>query len=243
MVDCGTVDPPVSPLSRSPAGDYPPMQIYGSTISPFVRKVAVFAEEKGIAFDLIPAAPGDPSPAFRAISPFGQIPAMVDGDFTLADSTAIVTYLEAKHGEPALIPADPQLRGRTIWFDELADTVVFGAGRSMLFNRVVGPLFRGGAGDAAVADAAERDQWPAILAYVDKEAGDREFLVGDALTLADIAITSAFASALHACSPIDAVAYPNLARYLDAMLARPAFATRVAGEKRFIEKARERAAQ
>ena len=219
------------------------MQLYGSTISPFVRKVAVLAEEKGIAIDLVPAAPGDRSPAFRAISPFGQIPALVDGDFTLADSSAIVTYLEAKHPEPALIPADPQARGRTIWFDELADTVVFAAGRTMLFNRVVGPLFRGGVGDAAAADAAERDQWPAILAYVDGEIGDREFLVGDTLTLADIAVASAFASALHACAPVDAAVYPNLARYREAMLARPAFATRVAGERAFIARARENASQ
>lgn len=216
------------------------MQLFGSTISPYVRKVAVFAEEKGITFDLIPAAPGDTSPAFRAISPFGQIPALVDGDFALADSTAIVTYLEAKHPEPALIPADPEARGRTIWFDELADTIVFGAGRAMLFNRVVGPLFRGGAGDAGVADTVEREQWPAILAHVNGAIAGRDFLVGDRLTLADIAIASAFASSLHACAAVDPAAYPDLARYLDTMLARPAFATRVAGEKAFIAKARER---
>lgn len=214
------------------------MQLYGSTISPFVRKVAVFAEEKGIALDLIPAAPGDASPKFRAISPFGQIPALVDGDFSLADSSAIVTYLEAKHPEPALIPAEAQARGRTIWFDEVADTVVFAAGRTMLFNRVVGPLFRGGVGDAAAADAAERDQWPGILAYLNGEIGGRDFLVGSTLTLADIAVASAFASALHACAPVDAAVYPNLARYLEAMLARPAFATRVAGEQAFIARAR-----
>lgn len=216
------------------------MKIYGSTISPFVRKAVVFAEEKGLAVELVPTAPGDTSPAFRAISPFGQIPALVDGDYALADSTAIVTYLEAKHAEPALIPADPQARGRVIWFDELADTIVFGVGRAMLFNRVVGPLFRGGAGDAAAADAAERDQWPAILAYVNGAIGGRAFLVGDTLTLADIAIASAFGSALHACAPVDAAAYPDLARYLDAMLARPAFATRLAGERAFIQRAREK---
>ncbi len=212
------------------------MQLYGSTISPFVRKVAVFAEEKGLAVDLVPTAPGDASPAFRAISPFGQVPALVDGDFALADSSAIVAYLEAKHPEPALIPADPALRGRTIWFDELADTVVFGTGRTMLFNRVVGPLLRGGAGDPALADAAEREQWPPILAYLDEQIADRTFLVGDALTLADIAITSALASTLHACSPIDAAAYPNLTRYLATMLARPAFARRLESERGFIAK-------
>jgi glutathione S-transferase len=217
------------------------MQLYGSTISPFVRKAAIVAEEKGVTVELVPMAPGSRDAGFRAISPFGQVPAMVDGDFTLADSSAIVAYLDAKHPDPVLIPVDPQARGRVIWFDELADTVVFATGRKMLFNRVVGPLFRGGAGDAAVADAAERDEWPAILAYLDREIGDRAFLVGDALTLADIAVTSAMASALHATAPVDAVAYPNLARYLDAMLARPGFATRVAGETAFIAKARERA--
>lgn len=214
------------------------MKIYGSTISPFVRKAVVFAEEKGLAVELVPTAPGDTSPAFRAISPFGQIPALVDGDYTLADSTAIVTYLEAKHAEPALIPADPQARGRVIWFDELADTIVFGVGRAMLFNRVVGPLFRGGAGDAAVADAAERDQWPAILAYLEQAAAGRDFLVGEALTLADIAVTSALASSLHATAPIDATGHPELARYLDSMLARPAFARRLAAERGFLAKVR-----
>lgn len=217
------------------------MQLYGSTISPFVRKVAVVAAEKELALDLIPTAAGDRCPVFRAISPFGHIPAMVDGDFALADSSAIVAYLDAKYPEPMLIPGDAQLRGRTIWFDELADTVVFAAGRSMLFNRVVGPLFRGVAGDAAAADAAEREQWPPILRYFEEAVGDGGFLVGDTLTLADIAVTSAFASALHACTPIDAATHPRLARYLEAMLARPAFAQFMDRERAFIAKARERA--
>lgn len=211
------------------------MQLYGSTISPFVRKVAVFAEEKGVAFDLVPTAPGDLSPAFRALSPFGQIPALVDGDFTLPDSSAIVAYLEAKHPEPALIPADPQARGKAIWFEELADTVVFAACRPMLFNRVAGPL-RGLPVDAAAADTAEREQWPPILAYLEQAIGDRPFLVGEALTVADIAVSSVIASTLHATRPIDAAVHPCLTRYLATMLARPAFARRLDSERRFIAK-------
>ncbi|KQM31236.1 glutathione S-transferase family protein [Sphingomonas sp. Leaf10] len=214
------------------------MKIYGSTISPFVRKAVVFAEEKGLAVELIPTAPGDTTPAFRAISPFGQIPAMVDDDFALADSSAIIAYLEAKHPDPVLIPADAQARGRTIWFDELADTVIFATGRTMLFNRVVGPLFRGVPGDAAAADAAERDQWPAILAYLEQAVTGRDFLVGDGFTLADIAVTSALASSLHATAPIEAAGHPELARYLDTMLARPAFARRLEAERGFIAKVR-----
>lgn len=218
------------------------MKIYGSTISPFVRKAVVFAEEKGLSVELVPTAPGDTAPAFRAISPFGQIPAMVDDDFTLADSSAIIAYLEAKHPDPALIPADAQARGRTIWFDELADTVIFATGRAMLFNRVVGPLLRGVPGDAAAADKAEREQWPPILAYLEQAVTGRDFLVGEGLTLADIAVTSALASSLHATAPIDAAGYPELARYLDAMLARPAFARRLAAERGFLAKVRSKVA-
>ena len=96
------------------------MKLYGALLSPFVRKVALAATEKGIDYDLILTSPGTPDPDFRVASPFGKIPAIRDGDFLLADSTAIFTYLEAKHPEPALLPADPRLRGKAMWFDEFA---------------------------------------------------------------------------------------------------------------------------
>ena len=89
------------------------MIIYGSTISPFVRKVVAFAAEKGIAIELKPSGMGRGGPDFEEASPFRKMPAMrdpgADGgrDFTISDSTAIVTYLEAKHPEPNLIPLNP----------------------------------------------------------------------------------------------------------------------------------------
>ena len=95
---------------------------------------------------------------------------------------------------------------------------------------------------AAAADAAERDQWPAILAYLEQAVAGRDFLVGVGFTLADIAVTSALASSLHATAPIDAAGHPELARYLDKMLARPAFARRLEAERGFIAKVRARVA-
>ena len=71
------------------------MILFGSSISPFVRKVLMFAAEKGIALESRPVSPHSDDHEFRAASPFGKIPALVDGDYTLADSTAIVSYLEA----------------------------------------------------------------------------------------------------------------------------------------------------
>ena len=104
------------------------MKIYGFPLSPFVRKVVVAACEKGLAFEMIPANPSQPTEEFLKVSPFSKIPALADGDFSLADSTAIVTYFDAKYPEPALLPADPQARGRAVWFEEVADTILIPAG-------------------------------------------------------------------------------------------------------------------
>src|SRR3954447_13371607 len=98
------------------------MILYGSSLSPFVRKVLAYAGEKGIELELQPTGFPNHSPEYLRASPFRKMPALRDGDFTLADSSAIVHYLEAKTPEPALIPAGAELRGKTIWFDEFADT-------------------------------------------------------------------------------------------------------------------------
>ena len=143
------------------------MILYGSTMSPFVRKVVAFAAEKDIALDLRAMALNDADPAFRAASPFGKMPALDDDGYTLADSSAICHYLEAKHPEPALIPAEAQARGKTIWFDEFADTILFACGRAIFFNRVVAPRFLRREGDLAAADTAERETLPPLLDYLE----------------------------------------------------------------------------
>ena len=113
------------------------MIIHGSSISPFVRKVLVFAAEKGLAVENKVAPPGPKSAEFLAISPFGKIPAFEDGDFQLCDSSAIVHYLDAQYPEHNLIPVEARARGRTVWFDEYADTIMFAAAAPIFFNRVV----------------------------------------------------------------------------------------------------------
>ena len=212
------------------------MILYGSTMSPFVRKVAAFAAEKGLDFELKGITLGDPDPEFRAASPFSKMPALVDGDYRLADSSAIIHYLEAKHPDPALIPADPELRGRTIWFEEFADTVLFACGAKMFFNRIVAPRFLGRDGDLAAADTAERDELPPILDYLEGVIPDGGYLVGDRLTLADIAVASPFANFRHCGVAIDESRYPRLTRYAAAILARPSLAQHVERETAFLER-------
>ncbi len=203
------------------------MILYGSSLSPYVRKVLAFAGEKGIELELKPtgSAPGQPSAEFLAASPFRKMPAFVDGDFTLADSSAIIHYLEAKFPEPALIPSDPQLKGKTIWYEEFADTIVTSCGAKMFFNRVVAPRFFGRPGDLAVADAAEREELPPILDYLEKVVPDAgAFLIGDTITLADIAVASPFANFTHLGCSEDRVRHGRVYAYVSAILLRPSFA-------------------
>lgn len=211
------------------------MILYGSSLSPFVRKVLAFAAEKGIDLDVVPVGPGDPNPDFRAASPFSKMPGFSDGDYRLADSSAIVHYLEAKHPEPVMIPADPRLRGRTIWFDEFADTIVAACGGKMFFNRVVAPRFLKRPGDENAAAAAERDELPPILDYLETVVpGEDGFLVGDSLTLADIAVASPFANLGHLNCELDRAKYGRTSAYVERILARPSFAPWIERETAFL---------
>jgi glutathione S-transferase len=212
------------------------MILYGSTMSPFVRKVAAFAAEKGIELDLQSTGFPNPTPEFIAASPFKKMPALVDGDYSLADSSAIIHYLEAKVPDPALIPADPRERGRTIWFDEFADTLLFACGAKMFFNRIVAPRFLGREGDLDAADTAERDELPPLLDYLEGVIPESGFLVGDRLTLADIAVAGPFANLAHCGVAITEAKHPKVTAYVRRILERPSFATFIARETAILER-------
>jgi glutathione S-transferase len=210
------------------------MILYGSSLSPYVRKVMAYCVEKGITFDLKPTGIGDPDPGFRAASPFRKMPAIDDEGYQLADSSAILHYLEAKHPEPALIPADARERGKAIWYDEFADTLFMACMGKMFFNRVVAPRFLGRDGDLEAADIAERDELPPLLDYLESVVGDGDYLVGGRLSIADLAVASPFANLDHCGAPIDAARHPRLAVYVAKILARPSFARTIEFEKGFL---------
>jgi glutathione S-transferase len=213
------------------------MILYGASLSPYVRKVLAFAAEKGIELELKPIGLNTDNPDFLAASPFRKMPALQDGDFMLADSSAIIHYLDALHPDPELIPTDPKARGRVIWYEEFADTLFAGCGAKMFFNRIVAPRFLGRDGDMAAADNAERDELPPLLAYLERVIPESGFLVGDRLTLADIAVGTVFANLRHLGIEIDAAAYPKTRAYAETILARPSFAPWVERETAFLNRA------
>lgn len=203
------------------------MIIYGSSLSPFVRKTMVFAAEKGIDFDLKPTQ----DPEFKSVSPFGKMPGFKDGDFAISDSTAIITYLDAIKPEPNLIPTEPKARARTIWYEEYGDTIVAACGGKIFFNRVVMPKFFGKPGDLAAADEAQKTEFPKLMDYLESVVPASGYLVEDRFTLADIAVASPLATLAHGACQMDAKAHPKAHAYVSKIWERPAFAKLIAQEK------------
>lgn len=156
---------------------------YGSG-SPFAWKVWLTLEHKGIAYEAKRLSfdnDDTKSPAFLKVNPRGQVPAIVDDGFALAQSNAICEYLEERYPEKPLMPGDAKTRAtiRRMIFE--ADDKLYGAG-SDLIDKV---LYAEGERDmkaiaAAKAKlAAELPHWEGYL------KGD--YFAG-ALSLADFGI-------------------------------------------------------
>lgn len=209
------------------------MIVFGSSLSPYVRKTLAFGAEKGLIIENRVSPPGSLDPEFAECSPFRKIPGFQDGDFRISDSTAIITYLEALHPEPNLIPAEPRARARAVWFEEYADTILAAAGGKIFFNRLVAPRIMRKPGDEAVAAKAEAEELPPVLDYLEGIVPDAGgFLLEGRLTLADIAVCSPFSNLRHL--GLDLSRWPRTKAYVDAILARPAFAELIAKEEALL---------
>lgn len=213
------------------------MIVYGSSMSPFVRKVLAFGAEKGLELELKPLGLWSDDPEFVEASPFKKIPGFRDGDFAISDSSAIIAYLDAVQPGPNLVPLEPKARARTIWYDEFADTMLCATMSKMFFNRVVAPRFLQREGDLSIAEAAERDELPALLDYLERVIPESNYLVDDRLTLADIAVASPFANLRHMNVDIQADRRPKLAAYLDVVLNRPSLKRWIDKETAFLSRA------
>jgi glutathione S-transferase len=210
--------------------------LYGTLGSPFVRKAIVALTEKGIAYEHDPVVPFGASPEYRKISPLGKIPAYREGDRTLADSSVIIAYLERTHPEPPLYPSDPYDYARALWFEEYGDDGLAPIlGTKIFFARVIGPRFFNQPADEAVIKKVLEEEVPPLLDYLEKEIGDKKFLVGNRFTIADIGIATVFVNFQHAGCSVDAQRWPRLAAYVERIHNRPSFKAVIDKEKAMFE--------
>jgi len=206
------------------------MIVYGTSVSPFVRKVLVALNEKGVAFEHKPVPFHADDLGFQAASPTGKIPALDDDGFLLADSTAILHYIEAKHPEPALIPTEAKARGRATWFDKYGDTELFPVLIIPFVERFLKPRLMKQDGDEARAQTAIDEKFPPLLDYLDGQI-QGDYLVGNAFSIADIAVATCFHNLRLAKFEVEAGRWPKLAAWVAKTLDRPSFAAAIAAAK------------
>jgi glutathione S-transferase len=212
------------------------MKVYGVPLSVHTRKVIVAARLKAIPHELevvIPVVPGNPPANWRDISPTGLIPAIDDDGFRLADSTAIVHYLERKQPAPGLLPTDGRELGEALFLDAWAGTALFrNVVHPIFHNQVVNPNIRKVPVDQAAVDAAMNEAAPEAFGYLEGRATDR-FLVGGKLSIADLSVVSNLVVFHYLGKRIDG-RFPRLQVYFRRHLDTPLLGAALADEKPFV---------
>ncbi|MEA5509328.1 glutathione S-transferase family protein [Crocosphaera sp. UHCC 0190] len=158
------------------------LKLYHLPISFNSRRVWIALLEKGLDFESVPMKlNGDQlTPEFLALNPFHHIPVLVDEDFSLFESLAILDYLEAKYPTPSLVPNDPQGLGTVkminlITLNELLPATT--------------PLLRQSMGFTTLDESSQtkaQEKVATVLSFFEKSIGDQPYIVGKTLTLGDI---------------------------------------------------------
>ena len=207
------------------------IKLYGVPLSPFARKAMLALEYKGLEYENEPTFPGDESPEFRAISPLGKIPVLDHDGFTVPDTSVICRYLDRIAPEKSLYPTDPKLEARASWLEEYADSKLVETCATLFRERLLNPkMFNQPTDEAKVSEILD-NAMPACLAYLESVVPDSGYLVGDSLTVADLAVTTCFIQARYGDYDVDGSAAPKLRHYLDQAYAAPLVTKRLEAER------------
>jgi glutathione S-transferase len=211
-----------------------PIQIVGSYLSPYVRKVLVCLELKGLRYEIDPIVPFFGNDEFSRLSPLRRIPVLIDDRVTLSDSSVICQYLEDRHPDPPLYPKDVAERARARWLEEYADSRMGDVFIWRLFNQIaIRPRVFGETTDEAIVAQALATDIPSILDYLETQVPKQGFCFGSP-GIADISLCVFFRNAAFARYRIDAARWPVTAAYVDRVLALPCFQKLAAIEDRML---------
>lgn len=194
--------------------------LYEHPLSPFAQKVKIALREKGVPFEpRLPDLFGGGDADFTAANPRREVPALIDGETAVFDSTIILEYLEDRWPTPPLLPASPAERARVRMLEELCDTIYEATNWAVfevrVFQRATGSL-----ADRLLARAAE--QVAGINAYLDRQLGAHPFFNGERFGWGDLSVVPlVHAAALSGSAP---AAGSRLAAWLERARAQPSVA-------------------
>jgi glutathione S-transferase len=214
------------------------LTIFGVPFSVHTRKVIVAARAKGLDYRNEPVIPFNPPENWRQLSPTGLIPVIAHDGFTLADSAAICAYLERLRPLPALLPAGAADCGRALWLEQYCGSVLFGeVVRPLFYQKVIWPhILQQGEADAEVIARVEQEVVPRVFDYLEAQV-EGAFMVNGSFSLADIAVASNLINYHYLGFRVDAGRHPKLAGAFAHSLRDQAFATALAAEAPFAERA------
>ena len=197
------------------------MKLYGFPASPNTWKVRALASylKVPLEFEFIDLTKGAQfAPAYLALNPTGRTPTLVDGDFTLWESDAIMQYVAGKQATP-LWPNDARTRADiTRWQSwALAHWGAQACGPLTSENLVKKFLNLGAPDQVAVAKANESFNKEAKV--LDGHLAKHKYLVGDALTIADFTVAAPLFHAQGAGMPV--APYANVRGWFERVSALP----------------------
>jgi glutathione S-transferase len=158
-----------------------PLRLHRFAMSGHCHRVELFLSLLELPFERVDvdlAAGEQKTPRFLSLNPLGQVPVVEDGELTLADSNAILTYLSLRYGGSRFTPSAPaELGEQQRWFSLAAGPLAFGPAAARAHALFGSPV------DLPAAQARAH----ALFRFMNAHLSRRSFLVGTALGLADVA--------------------------------------------------------
>jgi len=196
------------------------MKLHGIPLSGHTHRVQLFLGILGLPYEFVTvdlAGGANRTPSFLAMSPFGEIPVLEDGDAVLADSTAILVYLALKYDASGRwLPREPLAAARVQrWLSTASGKIAYGPAAARLATVFGVPL------DHARASATAVRLFDTMEGELAGHASAGRYLTGDTPTLADLAAFSYIAHAPE--GGVSLKPYPRIRAWLDAVRALPGF--------------------
>ena len=192
-----------------------PIRLYRYALSVHCHRVELFLSLLGLPFERIDIdldADAHKQPEFLEINPFGQVPAINDNNVTIPDSNAILVYLATKYADSSWLPRDPEGAGAVQrWLSVAAGQIAYGPAAARLVN-VFGEKL-----DHDRAKTIANNLFKLMETHLEQ----RQFLVGDSPTIADVAGYSYIAHAPE--GDLSLQPYPNIRAWLTRIEQLPGF--------------------
>lgn len=192
------------------------MKLYASPASSFARKIRVMLLEKNVPHEVVMLNLWEPND-YQTINPIGKVPALKLGDGrVLINSPLIADYVDGKYPAPRFIPVEPDARLDVRRWEAVADGMMDAVAITLYENR-----FHDEAARSQAWLERQRGKIDAGLAALDAHLGKRAWLVGDAMSLADLAIACHLGFISRRAAHLFAQGrFANLARLCQTMEAR-----------------------